>query len=192
MRFILFLFFVAIPFIELALLISLGSTIGFWPTIGIVVFTALVGAYVLHSQGLATMRRMSEAMSSGEPPIGPVVDGFFLAIAGAFLLTPGVITDGIGLLLLIPGVRRVIVQWGFGQIAKRGSFTVHAYKTGGQTGSKSGSKSGSKTGGSPDDGEPQRQPPPRSEPTGHRNPNRQTRSHGPVIDAEFEEIRKKK
>ncbi len=57
----------------------------------------MVGAYVLQAQGMATMQRVSQSMSSGEPPIKPVVDGFFLVISGAFLLTPGVVTDAIGL-----------------------------------------------------------------------------------------------
>jgi UPF0716 protein FxsA len=168
MRFILFILFVAMPFIEIALLIKLGEFLGFWPTIGIVVVTAIVGANVLRAQGLATMQRVTQSLSSGEPPIQPMVDGFFLAISGAFLLTPGVITDAIGLLLLVPPVRHAIARWGFGQMVKKGSFTVHTYTTGGQ---------------------PEDPPPEFREP--RSRPNRTTSGNGPVIDGEYEEVKDK-
>ena len=129
MRIILFFLFVAVPFAELALLIHLGQQMGFWPTMGLIVATALVGTFVLQSQGIQTMRRIARAMAAGEPPVGPVVDGLFLAIAGAFLLTPGVITDGIGLLLLLPPVRWALVKWGFRRVLANADFTMHTHRT---------------------------------------------------------------
>ena len=165
MRFILFILFIVMPFVEIALLIKLGDVLGFWRTIGIVVVTAVVGAYVLQAQGAATLRRVSQSMTSGEPPIKPMVDGLFLAISGAFLLTPGVVTDAIGLLLLVPPVRHAIARWGFGRIVKSGNFTVHTHTAG----------------------------PGRDEPTGDAGTRPGPRSspapgNGPVIDGEFEEV----
>jgi UPF0716 protein FxsA len=185
MSFVLFLLFVAMPFVELALLIYLGQQLGFWPTIAIVIVTALVGAFVLQRQGLQTMRRISQAMASGEPPIEPVVDGFFLAIAGAFLLTPGVVTDAVGLALLVPPVRRAVARWGFTRVLRKGSFTVHTYRTGS----------------APDSMETDtfsscQRPGPGDEPTRSRRTYGQKRPRprtgpGPVIEGEFEEIEKK-
>ena len=169
MRFLLFLLFIVMPFVEIALLIKLGDLLGFWRTIGIVVVTAIVGAYVLQAQGAATLRRVSQSMTSGEPPIKPVIDGFFLAISGAFLLTPGVVTDAIGLLLLVPPVRHAIARWGFGRMVKSGNFTVHTFETGAEAGSAT-----------PNTG-------PRSGPR-----SRPGRGSGPVIDGEFEEVDKNK
>jgi UPF0716 protein FxsA len=176
MRFILFILFIAMPFIELALLIGLGQQIGFWPTLGIVMFTAILGAYVLHAQGVATLQRISASMSSGEPPIKPVVDGFFLAIAGAFLLTPGVVTDSIGLLLLVPPIRHAIARWAFKRMTNGGSFTIHTY--------------------SAETTETQQQPgrsgPSPTRPASSNRPRPgNTAGAGPIIDGEFEEIKKK-
>jgi UPF0716 protein FxsA len=183
MPFILFILFVAMPFVELALLIYLGQQLGFWPTIAIVLVTALLGAIVLQRQGLQTMRRISQSMASGEPPIEPVVDGFFLAIAGAFLLTPGVVTDAIGLSLLIPPVRRMLARWGFARILRKGSFTIHTYRTGERTGSDSDDSGDAFR---PDDRDPPRRPfPSGKQPRPKSGP-------GPVIDGEFEEIDNKR
>lgn len=196
MPFLLFILFAAVPFIELALLIFLGQHVGFWPTIGLVLATAVLGAVVLNRQGLQTMQRISGALASGEPPIEPVVDGFFLVIAGAFLLTPGVITDAIGLMLLVPQVRRAIARWGFAHILKHGSFTVHTYRTnasqdaagpgdGPDLGDGEFSAGGARTHGT-DRERPWRSP----ARDGERKPNSRPTS-GQVIDGEFEEIDKK-
>jgi UPF0716 protein FxsA len=189
MSFILFLLFVAMPFVELALLIYLGQQLGFWSTIAIVIVTAVVGAFVLQRQGLQTMHRISQAMASGEPPIEPVVDGFFLAIAGAFLLTPGVVTDGIGLALLVPPVRRAVARWGFTRMLEKGSFTVHTYRTGG--GPDSAESDTFTTGPGPAPGASPGDAPPRpSQGGGPKRPRPRT-GPGPVIEGEFEEIDKK-
>jgi UPF0716 protein FxsA len=174
MRFILFILFIVMPFVEIALLIKLGDLLGFWRTIGIVVVTAIIGAYVLQAQGMATMQRVSQSMRSGEPPIKPVIDGFFLAISGAFLLTPGVVTDAIGLLLLVPPVRHAIARWGFGRIVKSGKFSVHTYGATGGIGDPGAASSGR----APSPGPSSKRPPTRG-------------GDGPVIDGEFEEVKKK-
>ena len=103
--------FVALPLIELALLINTGQLIGFWATMGIVVGTGLLGAHVLMRQRWTTMRRMQEAVAKGQPPVAAVVDGAFLVVAGALLITPGLISDAVAILLLIPPVRHFVARW---------------------------------------------------------------------------------
>lgn len=105
------LMFIAFPVVELALLIRTGQLIGVWPTLAIVVVTGALGALILHRQGLAMINRVTQAVEEGEPPVGPILDGVFLVFAGALLMAPGLITDTIGVLLLIPLFRRLIGQW---------------------------------------------------------------------------------
>jgi len=103
--------FIGIPIIEIALFIQVGGFIGLWPTIILVIFTAIVGTSLLRYQGLSTLRRFQSTMQSGQMPLGPVFDGLCLVLAGAFLLTPGFFTDGIGFLLFVPPVRRALGHW---------------------------------------------------------------------------------
>jgi UPF0716 protein FxsA len=111
MRFGLSLIFVAFPLLELALLIRTGQLIGLWPTLAIVVVTAALGGIILHRQGFAMVGRVSQAVEQGEPVVEPAIDGLFLVVAGALLIAPGLITDTVGLLLLIPPLRRRIGRW---------------------------------------------------------------------------------
>ncbi len=111
LRFGLILVFVAFPLLELALLIALGQHIGFWWTMAILVATAIIGGSILHAQGFSAMQRVMGEMQKGRPPIEPVVDGMFLMFAGLLLLTPGLITDAIGGLLLVPPLRRHIARF---------------------------------------------------------------------------------
>ena len=115
-RAILLLVFVAIPLLEIALLIKIGQVIGFWATILLVIATAFLGTWLLHAQGMETFRRVLSSMDEGKPPVGPVLEGFLLLIAGLLLLTPGVITDTIGFTLLIPPVRELIVRYGINKL----------------------------------------------------------------------------
>jgi len=99
---ILFLLFLCIPLIEIYLLIQVGEIIGALPTIFMVVFTAVLGVALLRWQGLVTLTRMQAAMARGELPAVTMIEGVFLLVAGALLLTPGFFTDAIGFALLIP------------------------------------------------------------------------------------------
>lgn len=104
------LFFIVVPLLELALLIQVGSQIGILATIGLVIATAVIGTTILQRQGLAAFRQMQDQMQSAQVPMTPVVDGVFLMVAGAFLLTPGLLTDAAGFTLLVPPVRRWIAK----------------------------------------------------------------------------------
>ncbi len=125
MRLALFLVFLAVPLVELALLIKLGQWIGFWPTLGIVVATAIIGATILHRQGVATLRRAVEMTERGAAPMEPALDGIFLLLAGVLMLTPGLITDLTGILLLIPPIRQAIAHRVFATLMRRATVEVH-------------------------------------------------------------------
>lgn len=124
MRFILPLLFLLVPIVEIALLIAVGQTIGLWPTLAIVIGTAILGTIVISRQGFTTLRKANEALAAGKPPVDAVVDGMFLFIAGALLLSPGLLTDALGFLLLIPPVRTLIVRWGARRLFAPGVFRV--------------------------------------------------------------------
>jgi UPF0716 protein FxsA len=106
---ILFVAFLLIPIVEIYLLIKVGSIIGAFPTVFLVVFTAVLGAALLRRQGLATLRQAQETMGRGELPAVAVLEGVVLLISGALLLTPGFFTDTLGFLGLIPPLRRALV-----------------------------------------------------------------------------------
>lgn len=102
-------FFIAMPIIEMVVLIKVGGLIGVFPTILAVILTAMLGLALLRAQGLSTVLRAQQKMQAGELPIKEMVEGIFLAVGGALLLTPGFVTDGIGFACLIPGVRQLLL-----------------------------------------------------------------------------------
>lgn len=101
----LFVLFIALPLVELALLIRLGGWIGYWPTIGIVFLTGLVGAGLAQQQGGSVIRRIRGELQGGRMPVQALLDGLLVLIGGVVLLTPGVLTDLLGIMLLIPWTR---------------------------------------------------------------------------------------
>jgi UPF0716 protein FxsA len=106
---LLFVLFIIIPIIEISVLMQVGELLGMWPTIGIVILTAWLGAKYVRQQGLATMQSVQAKMAQGEMPSSEIVTGLMLLVAGVLLVTPGFVTDIFGLLLLLPSVRQVIV-----------------------------------------------------------------------------------
>ncbi|NJO36959.1 MAG: FxsA family protein [Rhizobiales bacterium] len=102
---ILLITFVVMPLIEIAVLIQVGSWLGLWPTLGLIVLTAIIGTWMLRRQGFAVLARAQRQLAEGGIPIGEVFEGLCLVIAGALLLTPGFVTDAIGGSLLVPPVR---------------------------------------------------------------------------------------
>ncbi len=114
------LVFFLTPIAEMYLLIEVAGYIDAWPTIGLVMLTAVIGVALLKRQGLATLTRGMGHMERGEVPAREMAEGILLAVAGALLLTPGFITDTIGFLLLFPPTRLMIAV----QMLKR--VQVHA------------------------------------------------------------------
>ena len=104
----LFLLFVVVPAIELMLLIEIGGVIGTWPTFGIIVATGLAGSALARQQGLSVWRRFNQRMASGHLPGDELMDGLIILVSAALLLTPGVLTDIIGLLGLLPASRSAL------------------------------------------------------------------------------------
>lgn len=107
MRF-LFLFFIAVPLVEMLLLFEVSDQIGGLFTLALVVATAVIGVQVLKQQGIATLTRANARLSSGELPAQEIIEGMLLAAAGALLLTPGFITDTLGFVFLAGPLRRLI------------------------------------------------------------------------------------
>lgn len=107
---VLFIFFIIIPIIEIAVLMQVGSLLGLWPTMAIVIITAWLGAKNVRQQGLATMQSVQTKMAQGQMPSDEIVAGLMLLIAGVLLVTPGFVTDIFGLSLLIPQVRLALIK----------------------------------------------------------------------------------
>lgn len=108
---ILLLIVLVIPFAEIYLLLGVGSIIGAFPTILLVVFTAVLGAFLLRQQGFVTFRRFQESLARGEIPAYEMIEGPLILVGGALLLTPGFITDVLGFACLIPATRKKIAQY---------------------------------------------------------------------------------
>jgi UPF0716 protein FxsA len=133
--FLLIALFIAVPLVELYVIIQVGGAIGVLPTIGILLADSILGTLLLRSQGRVVWRRFNEALAERRVPAREVFDGAAVIIGGTLLLTPGFITDIVGLLLLIPPTRNVfrrfvsafakrrtaarVAFWGFGQYDQR-------------------------------------------------------------------------
>lgn len=107
----LFLLFVLVPVAEIYLLVTVGSSIGAFPTVALVILTALAGAHLARMQGLSTMMRIRENLDQGFMPAEELLDGVLIFLAGMVLLTPGFLTDIAGLLILLPVTRNIFKQW---------------------------------------------------------------------------------
>ena len=107
---ILFVFFIIIPIIEIAVIMQVGALIGPWPTVAIVILTAWFGAKKVREQGLATLTSVQTKMAQGQMPSDEIIAGVMLLISGVLLVTPGFVTDAFGLSLLFPQVRNLIAK----------------------------------------------------------------------------------
>jgi UPF0716 protein FxsA len=103
--------FILVPIIEIYLFIKVGSQIGALNTVLLVLITAVIGAALLRKQGLSTMQQVQRELQRGELPATSMLQAMLLFIAGALLLTPGFFTDTLGLLLMIPPLRKFVALW---------------------------------------------------------------------------------
>src|ERR687889_399142 len=108
MPLLLVVLFIVVPIAELAVLIQIGQLIGVWWTIALLVADAILGSLLARSQGRTVWRRLNEAIRAGRPPAREVMDGALVLFGGALLLTPGFLTDVLGLALLLPPSRAVV------------------------------------------------------------------------------------
>ena len=102
------LLFLVVPIIELYLIVQVASGIGVLETLGLLILVSLVGAWLVRAQGLGVLARIQGQLNQGRVPGTELVDGLLVLFAGALMLTPGFMTDALGLLLLIPPTRAII------------------------------------------------------------------------------------
>ncbi len=107
--------FILVPLAELYVIYKVGDAIGIWPTIALLAADSLLGSVLLRTQGRTVWRRFNEALAQGKVPHREVIDGVLVVFGGAFLITPGFLTDIAGLLLLLPPTRSLVR----GVVAKR-------------------------------------------------------------------------
>lgn len=126
---LLLLLFIALPIVELALLIEIGQRLGLLPALALILLTGAAGAALARSQGARVLTQVRAELAAGRMPISQLTDGLLILVAGVTLLAPGLITDIGGLLLLFPptraGVRRLVSRY-FRRMVESGSarFTV--------------------------------------------------------------------
>jgi UPF0716 protein FxsA len=128
------LIFIVLPIAELYVILQVGEAIGVLPTIALLIVDSFLGAALLRSQGRAAWRRFNEALALGRIPTREVFDGAMVILGGAFLITPGFITDLIGLLLLIPPTRAAFRGLVSRMARRRAAFTVRTGRWGYGTG----------------------------------------------------------
>jgi UPF0716 protein FxsA len=127
----LFLLFTVVPLVELYLLIQIGTRIGALPTVAIVIGTGLAGAYLARQQGFAVWMRIQREMAGGRFPAQNLLDGLLLLVAGVVLITPGILTDILGFLLIFPVTRAPIrdrLAARFRRMMDDGTVIVHDYR----------------------------------------------------------------
>jgi UPF0716 protein FxsA len=116
---LLLVLFIALPIIELAAILQVGSWIGFWPTLGILVVDSIIGSVLMRTQSRAVWRRFNAALAEGRPPAKEVIDGVLVIAGGVALLTPGFVTDIFGALFLLPPTRAVLRRLLVRRVAQR-------------------------------------------------------------------------
>ena len=121
----LFLLFLLVPLIEIALFIQIGGLIGLFPTLAIVIITAVLGTFLVRSQGLQVINQVRGSFEELSDPTEPLAHGAMILFSGALLLTPGFFTDAVGFALLVPGIRGSVYR------AIRSRINVQNFEYGG-------------------------------------------------------------
>lgn len=121
----LFLAFLAVPLVEIALFVQVGGAIGLFPTLAIVILTAILGTWLVRAQGFAALANLRQSFLQLSDPTEPLAHGAMILFSGALLLTPGFFTDAVGFALLMPPVRSWIIN------AVRSRVKVHNFHTSG-------------------------------------------------------------
>ncbi len=111
--------FIVVPIVELYVIIQIGSLIGVWPTIALLLADAILGSMLLRHQGRGAWRRFNAALAERRFPGREVADGLLIAIGGTLLLTPGFVTDIFGLIFLIPPTRAIVRHLMSGYVTRR-------------------------------------------------------------------------
>jgi len=130
MFFELFILFTIIPIAELYLLIKIGGMIGAFNTVLIILFTAVIGAYLVKTQGFIVIRKINQGLNEGRLPARELMDGLLVLLGGFTLITPGFLTDLIGLSMLFPLTRILYIKLAVRLIQNRietGQCRIHRY-----------------------------------------------------------------
>ena len=126
----LFLLFTVVPLLELYILIKIGGYIGAFPTVGLVVLTALLGFVLARFEGLRKLQQIKRSLSQGIVPAEEMLDGVLIFVGGVLLIIPGVLTDLFALILLIPYTRTIFKRWlrrRFDRMIATGNVRLHYY-----------------------------------------------------------------
>lgn len=115
----LFLIFVVLPLVEIALFVKVGGLIGVMPTILLVILAAVSGMAIIRRQGMQAFTRLDADLAAGGDPFGPVADRALVVVAGILLILPGFLSDAVALLLLVPPVRRALLRRGAASVTVR-------------------------------------------------------------------------
>ena len=115
----LFAIFAVMTLLEIYVLMTVGDVIGNWQTVLLVIMTALIGSTLLRQQGWSTMAKAQQSIAEGKTPALEMLEGVVILVSGVLLLTPGFITDGLGLLALMPFTRRYFINHILEKNAKR-------------------------------------------------------------------------
>ena len=126
-----FLVFFSIPIVEMYLLIEVAERIEALPTILLVMLTAVLGVSLIRQQGLSTLTKGIRRLNQAEIPAAEIIEGVLLAVAGAFLITPGFLTDFIGFMIIIPMIRRITALMLLKRMAVRANFRTNGSDFGG-------------------------------------------------------------
>ncbi len=125
----LFLLFTLVPLTELYILLEIGSYLGAMNTILLIIFTGVLGAYLARLEGIRTIQQISKNLATGTMPAEELMDAVLIFGAGVVLVTPGIITDAAGFLLLIPYTRNIFKRWlrkKFDRMVATGNFQVRS------------------------------------------------------------------
>ena len=120
-----FLIFFSIPIVEMYLLIEVAERIDALPTILLVMLTAVVGVSLIRHQGISTLTKGIGRLNQAEIPAAEIIEGILLAVAGAFLITPGFVTDFIGFTIVIPVTRQIIALMLLKRLSARAEFRTN-------------------------------------------------------------------
>ena len=133
MGWIFFALLIGVPLVEIYLFVEVGGLIGTWPTIALVIVTAIVGSIMMRAQGAKVLQRAQEKLNRGEPPVTDMLDGIGLLLAGMLLLTPGFMTDTMGFAMLLPPVRQWLAGRIWAHMKARGQMHMQDGPPGGPT-----------------------------------------------------------
>lgn len=126
----LFALFVIVPLVEIALFVTVGGWLTLWPTLAIVLATALAGSALLRWQGTQVLRELQQEMSALRDPLSPLAHGALVLVGGVMMILPGFLTDVLGLCLMVPAVRRLVIRLVLARVAARGGRVAFSFGPG--------------------------------------------------------------